>query len=441
MLIHVGDVVTKGPHDDSMALLTYLASNNVTGVRGNNDQQVVEWRGWLDWITSLPGGKAWLDRLEKISPISVTDESKLIEWMKDQRNAASKDDKKWWKLIPHKWLLFSDHYKVAKDMSAAEFQYLLDLPLRLYVPSAHVFIVHAGLLASDPQYPYHNRRQPLARVPKLMATDTDTSKPNKSKHEVESLRKLQDLSLLTLIPQNLNPWVVLNIRSVNLKNGKVSKKNGKGTPWSDLWNLEMNRCVGYNLELRHDAVDGGSEEITGRKDLKQALPCYPSTVIYGHAAKRGLDLKRWSIGLDSGCVSTFFQVLNSSEYSPFDRFMEENYLRWLLAVLKTSLNEMLKVDLIMTTKRSRIMMKRLRMMMVSILVPLNRVPLFCFPTALERGLRESNVNDLDHRYRDFKPSHRNYQIQLYTLQATILLSSLLVIILHVYLLHLIFNFS
>jgi Calcineurin-like phosphoesterase len=307
VLIHVGDIVTKGPHKDSMALLTYLASNNITGVRGNNDQKVVEWRGWLNWIVSLPDGKAWLDHLEKVAPSSHADKRKLLDWMKDQRKAASKEDKKWWRRIPDKWVLFSDHYKVARDMSATEFQYLLDLPLRLYVPSAHVFIVHAGLLSSDPQYPYYDKRQPLARVPKLMATSADTSNLKKTKNEVESLRRLQDLSLLTLVPQNLIPWVILNIRGV--KNGEVTKKNKKGKPWSDLWNLEMERCVGYNEELLHGAVDGDSKEISARKkESEQALPCYPSTVIYGHAAARGLDLKRWSIGLDTGCVSTFFRV-------------------------------------------------------------------------------------------------------------------------------------
>ena len=305
-----------------MALLTYLASNNITGVRGNNDQQVIEWRGWLIWIASLPGGKAWLNRLEKISP---DDESKLKNWMKEQRKAASKDEKIWWNRIPDKWVLFNDHYKVARDMSDTEFQYLLDLPLRLYIPSAHVFIVHAGLLASDPEYPYYDKRQPLARVPTLMAgsstttTATTDADASKSRNEVESLRKLQDLSLLTLIPQNLIPWVVLNIRGVK-KNGKVTKKNKKGRPWSELWNLEMNRCVGYNQEIAHDAVDGDreEEEISSgkKKDSKKTfkLPCYPSTVIYGHAAKRGLDVKRWSIGLDSGCVSAsfcFFSNLNS----------------------------------------------------------------------------------------------------------------------------------
>ena len=310
MLIHVGDIITRGPHEDSLALLSYLASNNITGVRGNNDQKVVEWRGWLNWIASFPGGKVWLDLLEKTPPSSDADKKKLREWMKDQRNAASKEDKKWWKLIPDDWVLFSDHYKVARDMSATEFQYLLDLPLRLYVPSVHVFIVHAGLLASDPQYPYYDKRQPLARVPTLLAADDDgTSKLNKTRNELESLRRLQDLSLLTMIPQNLISWVVLNIRSV--KNGEVFKKFGKGrTPWSDLWNLEMNRCVGYNEELAHDVDGDGVAVVSGRKKgSKHSLPCYPSTVVYGHIAARGLDQKRWSIGLDSGCVSYFFSFI------------------------------------------------------------------------------------------------------------------------------------
>lgn len=285
-----------------MALLKYLASNNIKGVRGNNDQKVIEWRGWLNWIASLPGGKAWLDHLEKISPDVETDKKKL-DWMEDQRNGASKDHKKWWKLIPHGWVLFSDHYKIARDMSDREFQYLLDLPLRLYVPSAHLFIVHAGLLPSDPKYPYYDERQPLARVPKMKVTSADASELNKTGKAVERLRNLQDFSLLTMIRQNSIPWVVLNMRSV--RNGKVSKRM-RGKPWSDLWKQEMDRCVGYNHELVNNATNGDGKEISGsKKGLRHALPCYPSTVVYGHAAARGLDVKRWSIGLDSGCVSTF----------------------------------------------------------------------------------------------------------------------------------------
>ncbi|KAG2035250.1 hypothetical protein BDR03DRAFT_963050 [Suillus americanus] len=35
-----------------------------------------------------------------------------------------------------------------------------------------------------------------------------------------------------------------------------------------------------------------------------SLPCYPFTVVYGHAAGRGLlDIKRWSTGLGTDCRS------------------------------------------------------------------------------------------------------------------------------------------
>ena len=52
----------------------------------------------------------------------------------------------------------------------------------------------------------------------------------------------------------------------------------------------MDRCVGYGSDLISDAKSKG-------------LPCMPSTVVYGHAAARGLDINRWSFGLDTGCVS------------------------------------------------------------------------------------------------------------------------------------------
>jgi len=39
-----------------------------------------------------------------------------------------------------------------------------------------------------------------------------------------------------------------------------------------------------------------------RTSKPDPLPCYPSSVLYGHAATRGLDVKRWTVGLDSGCV-------------------------------------------------------------------------------------------------------------------------------------------
>jgi hypothetical protein len=61
-------------------------------------------------------------------------------------------------------------------------------------------------------------------------------------------------------------------------------------PWSDVWNHDISLCAGFDQHMH----------LT--KHSKESLPCYPATVVYGHAAGRGLDVKRWSVGLDSGCV-------------------------------------------------------------------------------------------------------------------------------------------
>jgi hypothetical protein len=64
----------------------------------------------------------------------------------------------------------------------------------------------------------------------------------------------------------------------------VMYRDKEGSPWSKLYKKDMSMCAGFESEL------------------KGTLPCMPATVIYGHAASRGLDIKRWSIGLDTGCV-------------------------------------------------------------------------------------------------------------------------------------------
>jgi len=52
----------------------------------------------------------------------------------------------------------------------------------------------------------------------------------------------------------------------------------------------MSSCAGFDQHMHLTKHD------------KTVLPCYPATVIYGHAASRGLDVKRWSVGLDTGCA-------------------------------------------------------------------------------------------------------------------------------------------
>ncbi|KAJ7285014.1 calcineurin-like phosphoesterase [Mycena rebaudengoi] len=288
VLLHVGDIVAKGPHDGSLAVLSFMASNNITGVRGNHDQKVIEWRGWLEWIQGLRGGAAWLHDLHaqwlEAEARGADDPEAWAAHL--MRKDKAKANRRWWARVPAGWKVLSDHYRIAHAMAPAEYAYMLALPLVLHAPAAHTYLAHAGLLASDPRYQPDHRRQPLARVPRLPAGVTyDAARPNATR---DLLRGLQEAAVLAEVPQNNDPWVTLNMRGVLDDHSVTRKKDGE--PWSDVWNRDLSLCAGFDQHM-HRA-----------RRSKNTLPCYPSTVIYGHSASRGLDVKRWSIGLDSGCV-------------------------------------------------------------------------------------------------------------------------------------------
>lgn len=83
----------------------------------------------------------------------------------------------------------------------------------------------------------------------------------------------------------------------------------------------MGRCRGPGLwedqaELEAETWEEVDEDAAQKDEVEQrddddesedevdeeALRCSPVTVIYGHAAGRGLDIKPFSKGIDTGCV-------------------------------------------------------------------------------------------------------------------------------------------
>jgi predicted phosphodiesterase len=295
-LIHVGDIISKGKHGGSLDVLSYMASHNVTGVRGNHDQKVLEWRAWMEWIRGFEGGERWLVEVDE----------------REGFEGGLRRSGKWNKKIPKGWKMFSDHYRIARDMTHKQYKYLLSLPLVLHVPSAHTYIVHAGLLPYDPRRDQNHRRQPLSHLPAPFGhlaglKGVTHTTPKTTKTDVERIRFLQELGLLHDIPQNLDPWVKLNMRGVR-KNNKVTSKSKKGTPWSEIWNAAMAKCGGFDMDVWEDEQDLKKKGKGGK-----SFPCRPSTVVYGHAAARGLDIKRWSIGTDTGCVSLFNFTFNQNK--------------------------------------------------------------------------------------------------------------------------------
>ncbi|KIJ51101.1 hypothetical protein M422DRAFT_224551 [Sphaerobolus stellatus SS14] len=262
LLVHVGDFTTKGPK--SINMLSRFAKANTTGVRGNHEQQIIEWRAWITWVES-EGGKAWLARLEREHPDGIGHrKGKTLRWP-----------------IPKKWDFMEEHYRIARNMTSEEYEYLRRLPSVLHFHSLHTFAVHGGMLPFDPNHPLESPKQPLARKPRI------------SSESIAVVRTSQEHSILTDVSQNKDMDTLLNIRSVT-KTGEVSRNNGKGTPWSNLWTKAISRCHGYSHF---------TEEYSAQEPLSHELPCHPINVVYGHAALRGLDIKEWSFGLDSDCVS------------------------------------------------------------------------------------------------------------------------------------------
>lgn len=96
-----------------------MSKHNISGVRGNHDQQVIEWRAWLDWIQGLEdrAGSRWLLELEEKwdeehQSGALKDDSDTQAWVAEMRKGGK--DRKWWSRIPKGWKLLSDHYRIAR---------------------------------------------------------------------------------------------------------------------------------------------------------------------------------------------------------------------------------------------------------------------------------------------------------------------------------------
>jgi len=121
VLLHTGDIITKGAHHGSMKVLDWMEKHAISGVRGNNDQAVIDWKGWRDWISSTAAGKAWLHSLDKDWEKEQEEESEKSStkalnpdaWVKERRKNSPRKHKVWWRQVPGDWKMFREHYLIA----------------------------------------------------------------------------------------------------------------------------------------------------------------------------------------------------------------------------------------------------------------------------------------------------------------------------------------
>lgn len=108
-----------------------------------------------------------------------------------------------------------------------------------------------------------------------------------------------------------DPYFVMNMRSIYPKTHlplvEAEDKKGKSKPWHDIWGWYNDRLFRKKslkgFEIWESLDDEDADSWLGKLGLvdKKKWP-KPQVAIYGHHAKAGLQITRWSKGLDSGCV-------------------------------------------------------------------------------------------------------------------------------------------
>ncbi|KAF9283431.1 hypothetical protein BGZ68_005348 [Mortierella alpina] len=242
-LILAGDLVAKGPK--SLEVLDKVRQMGAECVRGNHDDEVLRWRGYLDSLKKKPSVKEEEVEDDETCEIDDDDKEEDVEADKDDSEEQCEDEPETPpkeqpveevvdlpKSIPKDLIKGSQHHLLAQKMTDAQYEYLSNCPLMLTLPDTiskrkdAIYVMHAGI------------------------------------NPVEGF-------------DNQQPWTVFNVR--NILDGKVpSRKKKEGTSWSKMYN------------------DAESKRV--EKGAKGRL------VVYGHDAGRGLNKQQWSIGLDSGCV-------------------------------------------------------------------------------------------------------------------------------------------
>jgi hypothetical protein len=239
-LILVGDIVSKGP--DTPGTLDELIKLKAISVRGNHE-----------------------DRLLTAAKLTGPDQDEEAANAASSSKGAAKDAILLRQLKPH------------------HLQYLRTMPLILHI---------AALPMALP--PSKSKRSPIAEHMLVVHA-----------------------GLVPGVPlERQDPYFVENMRSIHHKThvpsvSRAGKSDGR-KPWIEIWNWYNDRLY---RQRSVPAFTEFTEPSTSRSflswlnglwlDLSRSNKNQPSpqVVIYGHDSKAGLQIHRWTKGIDSGCVS------------------------------------------------------------------------------------------------------------------------------------------
>ena len=240
-LILVGDVISKGP--DDIGVLDELIHLGATSVRGNHE-----------------------DRLLTMA--------ESVNAHHSPTNAAATS------------FGFAQDDALLRELKPKHLRFLRDMPLMLHIPP----------------------------LPMAAGTSSKAKSPIKESIIVVHAGLAPGVAL-----EKQDPYLLMNMRSINRKthvpSASPSGENRGFRPWFDIWAWYNDRLFrGHSLKGFNtpEAADDEAPEITtllkfsrffgGNASMQRSRP-KPQVVVYGHNSRAGLQIKRWSKGLDSACVA------------------------------------------------------------------------------------------------------------------------------------------
>jgi hypothetical protein len=247
-LVTTGDMIAKGP--DSLGTVDLLREIGASCVRGNNEDRILLLaRDLNSTLLRHNSGSARGDTaLEKSSnPLSKRSDESLSD-----------------------------------SLNADQINYLLSCPVILKVGQIEalhgdVVVVHAGLVPGVPL----DGQDPISAMT-MRTIDLHSHTPSKDgkegpeKDPKEVLKKVQKE-----VPKKVEKGKPLPPPPKSPSAIRPTRKLSHNVHWARLWN--------HFQKMLPEFKEWSDEERT--------------VVVYGHDSKRGLEVKKWSKGLDSGCVS------------------------------------------------------------------------------------------------------------------------------------------
>lgn len=266
-LIFVGDI--HGCYDELMELVEKI------GYNATRDHFVAAG----DVISKGPHNKRVVDELLRMNAVSVrgNHEDNILAYAE----AHSVTDEE---VAPIE--ASSKHHhndaKVSKHLKEHHFDYLKNMPLVYRIPAL-----------------------PRARAYKH---DDDEQAPI-----LEEILVVH-AGLVPAIPLELqDAYYTMNMRSMQRKDHlpsaeRAKSKHHKKTPWYEIWNWYNDGLYHGRSELDFDEVFEDNESrstgvIGDHASPRKSVRPKPQLVVYGHDSRAGLQIHRWTKGLDSACVS------------------------------------------------------------------------------------------------------------------------------------------